>query len=242
MIRPLRPIRSAPVSRAVFKILSARHHHAEIDHFIIVAAEHDADDIFADVVNVALHRGHDDAALHETCRRGLFFRFQIRLQVRHGFFHHARAFHHLRQKHAPRSEQIADHVHRAHQRTFDHGERLAIFLPRFFRIFLDVIRDAFDQRMREALFERALAPGILFHCAFFFCFHRFGERQQAFGRIRTAIQQNILDQMQQILGNFFVNGELAGIHDAHIEAGLNRVIQKRGVHGFAHHVVAAERK
>ena len=40
----------------------ARHHHAEVDHLEIVAAEHDADDVFADVVDVAFDRGEQDFA------------------------------------------------------------------------------------------------------------------------------------------------------------------------------------
>ena len=43
--------------------LRRRHHHAEIDHLVIVALEHDADDVLADVVHVALDRGHDDLAV-----------------------------------------------------------------------------------------------------------------------------------------------------------------------------------
>ena len=34
----------------------ARHHHAQVDHFKVVAAEHDADDVLADVVDVAFDR------------------------------------------------------------------------------------------------------------------------------------------------------------------------------------------
>ena len=39
------------------------HHHAEIDHLVAVAAEHDADDVLADVVDIALDRRHDDPSL-----------------------------------------------------------------------------------------------------------------------------------------------------------------------------------
>src|SRR5690348_17635420 len=38
-------------------------HHAKVDHFIIVAAEDDADDIFANVVNIAFYRGQENSAL-----------------------------------------------------------------------------------------------------------------------------------------------------------------------------------
>ena len=40
-----------------------RHHHAEVDHLVVVAAEHDADDVLADVVDVALDGGEHDLAL-----------------------------------------------------------------------------------------------------------------------------------------------------------------------------------
>ena len=41
-------------------------------------------------------------------------------QMRDGLFHHARAFHHLGQKHFASPEQIANHVHAAHQRAFNY--------------------------------------------------------------------------------------------------------------------------
>jgi hypothetical protein len=41
----------------------ARDHHAEVDHLVVVAAEHHADDVLADVVDVALDRGQQHPAL-----------------------------------------------------------------------------------------------------------------------------------------------------------------------------------
>ncbi len=40
--------------------LRGRHHDAEVDHLVIVALEHDADDVLADVVDVALDGGEHD--------------------------------------------------------------------------------------------------------------------------------------------------------------------------------------
>ena len=37
-----------------------RNHHAEVEHLVVVAAEDDADDVLADVVDVALDRGEHD--------------------------------------------------------------------------------------------------------------------------------------------------------------------------------------
>jgi len=36
------PMTSTFCSRAVARIFAARHHHAEVDHSVIIAAEHDA--------------------------------------------------------------------------------------------------------------------------------------------------------------------------------------------------------
>ena len=98
-----------------------RHHDAEIDHIVIVAAQHHADDIFADVMHVAFNRGENQLGPPVDILRGLFFRLEKRRQKSYGFFHHARAFDHLRQKHLARTEEVADHVHAVHQGAFDHG-------------------------------------------------------------------------------------------------------------------------
>ena len=61
VIRPLRPMMSAFCSIAASQDLRRRHHHAEVDDLVVVAAEHDADDVLADVVDVAFDRGHQHA-------------------------------------------------------------------------------------------------------------------------------------------------------------------------------------
>ena len=43
--------------------LVGRNHHAEVDDLVVVAAEHDADDVLADVVHVTLDGGEHDLAL-----------------------------------------------------------------------------------------------------------------------------------------------------------------------------------
>ncbi len=49
--------------------LVGRDHHAEVHDLVVVAPEDDADDVLADVVDVALDRRHDDLALRTACRR-----------------------------------------------------------------------------------------------------------------------------------------------------------------------------
>jgi hypothetical protein len=57
VISPERPTTSHACSTAVSRIVSAGDHDAEVDHVVAVAAEHDPDDVLADVVHVALHGG-----------------------------------------------------------------------------------------------------------------------------------------------------------------------------------------
>ena len=62
VISPDRPIMSTSRSRALLQDLLAGHHHAQVDDLVVVAGEHHADDVLADVVDVALDRGHQDLA------------------------------------------------------------------------------------------------------------------------------------------------------------------------------------
>ncbi len=72
-------------------------HHAEVDDLEPVTLQHHADDILADVVDVALHGRHHDLAL--ALRTRLLGCLDKGQQMRDRLFHHARRFHHLRQEH-----------------------------------------------------------------------------------------------------------------------------------------------
>ena len=54
---------SASLGARRFQDFRRRHHDAEIDDLVIVALEHDADDVLADVVHVALDGRHHDLAV-----------------------------------------------------------------------------------------------------------------------------------------------------------------------------------
>ena len=127
--------------------LGGRHHDAEVDHLEIVTLQHDADDVLADVVDVALDgREHDLAggvaavagdAVGEVARLLLFHE---RHQIGDRLLHHARGLHHLRQEHLAVAEEVADDVHAGHQRAFDHVERALGDLARGLGVGLDDIR------------------------------------------------------------------------------------------------------
>ena len=90
-------------------------------NLVIVALEHDADDVLADVVNIALDGGEQDPAGRLALREPqlLLLFLHERHEIGDRLLHHPRRLDHLRQKHLARAEQIADDVHASHQRALD---------------------------------------------------------------------------------------------------------------------------
>ncbi len=115
-MRPESPMMSAFSRSCRLENLCRRHHDAEIDHLVVVALEHDADDVLADVVHVALNGRHHDLSGrgHRLETGDLLLRLEVGLQVSHRLLHHARRLHDLRQEHLAGAEEVADHVHAGH--------------------------------------------------------------------------------------------------------------------------------
>ena len=70
----------------------------------------------------------------------------------------------------------------------------------------------------------------------------FGERDHPLGRVGPAVEDDVLDVLEQILRDVLVDDQLPGVDDAHVHAGLDGVEQERGVDRLADDVVAAERE
>ncbi len=114
-----------------------RHHHPEVYYLEVVALQHDAYDVLADIVNVALHSRHHHRAVRLAGLALLLF--DKRDQVRDRLLHHAGALDHLRQEHPARAEEVPDHVHPVHEWTLDHVERTLGLLSCLLRVLLDVL-------------------------------------------------------------------------------------------------------
>jgi len=111
-------------------------------------------------VDVALDRGQDDLALRARGNaRPLLLFLHERLEVGDGPLHRACGLHHLREKHLPGTEEIADDLHSVHEGPLDHVERTRELDPRFLRVGLDEVHDAVDESMREPLLDRRITPG-----------------------------------------------------------------------------------
>ena len=216
-----------------------RHHDAKIDDLVIVAGENDADDVLADVVHVALDRRHQDlagaAAALRVAAGGLFF-FHVGQEIGHGLLHHAGGLDHLGQEHLALAEKVADDVHAVHQRAFDDMERALGAWRGLLGIGLDIFGDAVDQRMGDALLDRLLAPGEILGPGFAAApaLVALGKIEQAFGGIGAAVEDHVLAGLAQFGLDRFIDGELAGIDDAHVHAGLDGMVEKHRVHGLAH--------
>ncbi len=220
-----------------------RHHHTEIGDLVIVALEHDADNVLADVVDIALDGGEQDLAGGLPLREPklLLLLLHERHEISDGLLHHARGLHHLRQEHLAGAEKIADHVHALHQRAFDNVQRTCRFGARFLGVGLDVSADAVNQRMDQPLVHRLLAPReIDFALLRLTAFVAFGSLQQAVGRVGATVEDHVLDQGAQLRVDIVIERELASIHDAHVHARLDGVIEEHRMHRLAHAVVAAE--
>ena len=67
-----------------------------------------------------------------------------------------------------------------------------------------------------------------------------GVLHQPLGGVAAAVEEDVLDALQQVGRDVLVHHELAGIDDAHVQTGADRVVEEGRVHRLAHVVVAAE--
>ena len=79
---------------------------AQVIDGVAVVGQNRIDQVFADVVHVAIDRGEDHFAL-----AGAFEPVEVMLEVRHGLLHDLGALEHKRQDQLPSAEQIAHLLH-----------------------------------------------------------------------------------------------------------------------------------
>ena len=154
----------------------------------------------------------------------------------------ARALDDLGQEHLPRAEEIADDRHPVHQRPFDDVEGARGCRSRLLGVLLDEVDDPVDERVREALTDRGLAPGEIDFSLGRAARHGPGAIHEPLGRVRPAVEEHALDSLEEVGLDVLVDGELAGIDDPHVEPGADRVVEERRMHRLSDGVVSAERE
>mmetsp|Transcript_19615 Transcript_19615/g.40968 ORF Transcript_19615/g.40968 Transcript_19615/m.40968 type:complete len:314 (+) Transcript_19615:1027-1968(+) len=145
------------------------HHDAHVDHLVVVATQHHANNVLTDVVHVTLHGGHQHHAVVLglvgifTSGNGLSATFFLheRSQVCDSLLHHARALDDLRQEHLTSTEEISDDAHSLHQWSLNDVQRNLQLLSGLLGIALNELVDAVDEPVVESLSEGARAPSIL---------------------------------------------------------------------------------
>ena len=121
---------------------------AEIDDLVAVVGEDDVDEVLADVVHVALHRGEDD----EAALRPVDL-FHVGLEKGRRRLHHLGRAQHEGELHLAGAEEIADHLHAVEQENVDDVERLVAF-ERQQQIVLEAGAVAVDDALRQPLLDR----------------------------------------------------------------------------------------
>ena len=218
-----------------------RNHDAEVDDVVVVAGQHDRHDVLSDVVNIALHGGHQDALspLHQR-RIGETLRLHVGDEPGHRPLHGACALHHLRQEHLARAEEVSDHRHAGHQRPLDDRDRSTQFGERLLGIGLDEGVDSLHQRVRQPLRHRAAPPGIYLGLRTHRRHHGRSVCDEPFGGIGPTVQDEVFDHPEQRRLNLAIEGELASIHDAHVQAGRDGMVEEGRVERLTNLRVAAE--
>ncbi len=210
-----------------------RHLDAEIDHAVAVVGQDDIDQVLADIVHVALHRGeHDGAfllaldALHE------------RFEIRDRRLHRLGALQHERQLHLAGAEQVADHLHAVEQHVVDdveRGERLQRLVQ------------FGGQALAVAVDDAVLQPTL----------HRFGallhggvrglavgeDLQQLLQRIvavRAPVEDQVLGDLHLLRRDQVQRADLRHMHDGAGHAGAHRMIEEHAVQHRARRGVQAE--
>ena len=126
-----------------------RDHHAEVGDLETVASQHDAGDVLADVVDIALDRGQQETGLGAAAP----LLAHIGLEDLHGVAHHLGGLHDLREEHLAGGEQLAHARHARHQRSLDDVHRAALLLQARQQVLLQLRRSAADEGAGEALLE-----------------------------------------------------------------------------------------
>ena len=211
---------------------------AEIDNPVAVVGQDDVDEVLADVVDVAAHRGeHDGASL-------------LALDPLHEGFEVAdRRLHRLGrledegQLHLAGAEQVADRLHAGEQDVVDDVERL-VAPHRQLEIGFEIEPVAIDDALREPLFE-------LFRAALFLrlldraVLKEGHEGLQRFvfspWAVMAPVEDQILGDPHLFLGDPVQRQDLREMHDRAGEAAAQRVVEKDRVQHLPGRRVEAER-
>ncbi len=97
--------------------------------------------------------------------------------------------------------------------------------------------------MTQSLFQRQLTPLFRFDSSAvirFVTFDLLCILHEPLGGILSSVEHSILHQIPHIGRDILIDYRLAGIHNSHVQAGSDGVIEKNGMHHLTHRLVAAK--
>ena len=228
-------------------------HDAQVDDVEVIARHHHAYDVFADVVDIALHRSHQYLASRGAAT--LFLCLDMRLEDRNRRFHRTCGLHNLRQEHLAPAEEFANKVHTVHQRTLNNVHRMRILQQSLVNIRLQELGDALLQRILQTLLNRLFSPfrsrrllhrstASLGSCLGCICLRLdFGcQLDKIIGSTLSAVQHHVLDEFKLFFRYLVVIHSRFGIYDTEVHTNFLGVMQEDAMDGFTDISVASERE
>ena len=224
-----------------FQDLFFFHHDAQVDNFEAVAAQYEAHDILADVVNIALDRGLYDHGAGMMIRFARKLVFHIRFQHRYGVFHYPGGFDHLREEHLSGAELFADLFHAGHERALDDADGRSQDLQAAQHVARQVGRLTGNHVVAEPLFRGACVGHLVDGRGLVFLLQVFCRHGgQSFSCFPVAGQDHIFHGCPQFRVDGVVGLELGGVDDGHVESRPDGMIKEDRVHGRPDRFVSAE--
>ena len=134
----------------------------------------------------------------------------------------ARALDDLGQEHLAGAEEVADDAHAVHQRSFDDVDRACRASggpPRCPRSMKSTMpwTSAWESRS----LDRGLSPGEVDLALLAAALHVLGELDHALRRVVAAVEDDVLDVLEEILRDVLVESRAGRVDDAHVHAGLS---------------------
>lgn len=207
---------------------------AEVDDPVPVVREDDVDEVLADVVHVAAHRGEHDRAL-----RVPFDALHVRLEVAYRRLHRLGGLQHEGKLHLAGAEEVSDRLHAVQKDVVDDVERL-VRPHRQGEVVLEPEPVAVDDALREPLLDLlgARLPGAGAGRA------ALEERDEGLQRIIALpppVEDEVLGDARLLLRDLVERRDLGEVHDGAGEAASRRVLEEHRIEHVPRRRIEAER-
>ena len=204
----------------------------EVHYSVAIVGQNDVHQIFANIMNITLHRGYHDSSF---LRSSLLL--HLGLEISHSLLHHRRGIKHRRQLHLARTKKFAYRAHSVQQYCIDQIQRRVlpqcVFQQRFQRLSLCAFAHRFlpvDNGVLQLVVHRKR-----FHMGRGGCL-RFAFRPRKVLHVflqRVAVGFIAINQLAGKLNLFMRNLvqriDLSVIDNSHVQAIVDRLVHEHAI-------------